>query len=284
MRSILWAGLWGVALGAVACTTANESGTADAGTPGPVVVGADASTGGGTGGSVTGSGGTVTNTGGTVTNTGGTVTNTGGTVNNTGGTNTGGTSIELDGGTPLFDDGGTPGFDGGFSGDAGGPQPGNVEVVGDAEIMGMVHAEEAACSTVCTPFDTCNMFDASADPPETLQSCQASCTYADTDLTDLSTAASRDLLVAYLQAATTLDACIAALNCADLGHYMQEDVDPYPCQTEETAYYAASDAAFPGAASGGSFDCADGSDSIPASWVCDMEADCADASDEANCP
>ena len=33
----------------------------------------------------------------------------------------------------------------------------------------------------------------------------------------------------------------------------------------------------------GGFMCADGSDSIPASWVCDGDLDCADGSDEASC-
>jgi hypothetical protein len=33
-----------------------------------------------------------------------------------------------------------------------------------------------------------------------------------------------------------------------------------------------------------SFDCADGSDTIPETWVCDGMDDCADGSDEVNCP
>ncbi len=33
----------------------------------------------------------------------------------------------------------------------------------------------------------------------------------------------------------------------------------------------------------GTFNCADGSDWVPTSWVCDGEADCDDGSDEANC-
>ncbi len=233
---------------AAACTTANEEDVSpDAGL----------------------SGGTPAATGGTPAATGGTPAATGGTPAPTGGD---------PGPGPT---GGDPGP--GPTGGAGGEEPlgpGPVAVEADADVMAAIGAEEATCASTCGVYEMCGWLDTEADPPETVATCQASCEYAPEDYLELSYATSRETLLGLIGALTALDQCIAGLSCEDLDHYFNEDVDPYPCQDQDTAYYTAADAAFPPAPD---FDCADGSDSVPGDWVCDGEADCADGSDEQGC-
>jgi hypothetical protein len=146
--------------------------------------------------------------------------------------------------------------------------------------MAAIAAETAACASTCGVFSMCGWLDAMAEPPETLESCEASCQYAPEDYLELSHATSRETLLGLLGALTRLDQCIGGLSCEDLDHYFNEDVEPYPCQDEDTAYYTAADAAYPPPPE---FECADGSASVPDAWTCDGEEDCADGSDEQGC-
>ncbi|MCK6574094.1 hypothetical protein L6V77_23690 [Myxococcota bacterium] len=175
--------------------------------------------------------------------------------------------------------GGDPG-PGPTGGEPGPTEPGPVAVETDADVMAAIAAEQTACTATCGVFDMCGWLDDMADPPETAESCRASCAYQPEDYLELSYATSRETLLGLIGALTALDQCIAGLSCEDLDHYFNEDVDPYPCQTEDTAYYTAADEAFPPPPD---FSCADGSDAVPGDWVCDGEEDCADGSDEQDC-
>jgi hypothetical protein len=175
--------------------------------------------------------------------------------------------------------GGDPG-PGPTGGDPGPTEPGPVAVENDPDVMAAIGAEQAACTGTCGVYEMCGWLDDMADPPETAESCRASCTYQPEDYLELSYATSRETLLGLIGALTALDQCIAGLSCEDLDHYFNEDVDPYPCQNEDTAYYTAADEAFPPPPD---FNCADGSDAVPGDWVCDGEADCADGSDEQDC-
>ncbi len=237
-RTLALFGLIGVTLVAPGCTAESNVDAVDAGGNGNGSAGGSANTGGGNGNGNTGGGTVITPVGGTQMPTGGTQTPTGGTQTPTGGTQGGGGDPVVP--DPEYDLGFEPGFD------AGEPlTPGDLDVKGDAELMSLVAAEEAACRTTCATYDTCGWLDAEADPPETVATCEADCTYAEEDYIYLTNATSREALAAALTSAEVLDRCIAALSCADMDHYWNEDVDPYPCEAEETAYYAAVDAAFP---------------------------------------
>ncbi len=280
MQKHLFVGLFGVALGALGCA-ADDAGVADGGLGG---------NGGGQGGQVGPIGGSGGNGGG---NLGGLPGPVGGNPGPTGGQASPGGNVGPSGGDPgpVGGDPGTggepvgPDFDAGVGEPDAGDEPvvpGDLDVEGDAELMSLIAADEAACRASCGTYDMCGWLDTEGDPPETVATCEESCTYGPDALVELTHAASREALAALLAAGDVLSRCITALSCEDVGHYFEEDVDPYPCEAEETAYYAAADAAFP-TEEVPEFTCADGN-TVPGDWVCDGEPDCDDASDEADCP
>ena len=150
-----------------------------------------------------------------------------------------------------------------------------IDVRGDAEVVALLESVEQSCLLYCAKDATCSV------PAGDVALCEAECTKTDDDLDELTLAASREALVDMLTATEVIDTCVAALSCEDYAHYNEEDVDPYPCEAEYTAYIAAVDVAFP---PGPPFDCADGLSQVPGEYVCDGEPDCEDGSDEAMCP
>lgn len=284
MQKHLVVGLFGFALGALGCT-AEAGGETDGGVgAGGQGGGVGAAGGHGNGNGNGNQGGVAGPTGGEAGPTGGTPGPTGGDPGPTGGDPgptggdpgpTGGTQGA--GGEPIGADGGLPEVDAGEA-----LPPGGVDVEGDPGLLGLIAAEEASCRASCAQYDVCGWLDAELDPPETVASCEADCSYSEADRLDLTRAASRDLLAAMLTSGDVLIQCITALSCEDMTHYFDEDVDPYPCEAEEGAYYAAAEAAFP-PVEVPDFMCADGS-TVPGDYACDGEPDCEDGSDEVGCP
>jgi hypothetical protein len=142
---------------------------------------------------------------------------------------------------------------------------------GDGERAG---ERRAACEAQCQRDGACAFWDAAdcmracADPR---RACQA----------DLAPDACWTEMVAF-------EACKAELDCAELNHfYYQASTSDRPCRAEaerleEICGYVELVAG--PECYGPNFQCADGSQSVSPYWVCDGEGDCADDSDEANCP
>lgn len=177
------------------------------------------------------------------------------------------------GAVPEGGEGGTGGA-GGTGGTMPEP-PVPIDVRGDAEVVALLESVEQSCLLYCANDAMCS------EPPGDAAVCEGECTMTEDALDELTLAASREALVDMLTATEVIDTCVAALSCEDYAHHNEEDVDPYPCEAEYTAYIAAVDVAFP---PGPPFDCADGLSQVPGEYVCDEEPDCEDGSDEAMCP
>jgi hypothetical protein len=132
----------------------------------------------------------------------------------------------------------------------------------------------AACEAQCQRDGACAFWDAAdcmrncADPRK---ACQA----------DLAPDACWTEMVAF-------EACKATLDCAELNHfYYNASTADRPCRDEATRLEEVCGFVELVAGTecyGPNFQCADGSESVSPYWVCDGENDCADDSDEANCP
>jgi len=75
---------------------------------------------------------------------------------------------------------------------------------------------EQACADACANYELCD------DEPSDI--CYAECIEEIIDLQETPECFDADV---------ALLACVGALSCEDLDHYYEEDVSPYPCETEE---------------------------------------------------
>jgi hypothetical protein len=179
--------------------------------------------------------------------------------------------------------GGSSGIGGGAGGGVGGASAGTSACAGQGTGAvwsalpggdGLRAAEsKAACEAQCQRDGVCGLWDPGecsipcADPREL---CQA----------DVATDACWTAL-------TALTSCQAGLSCFDLDHYYYHADATRPCMAEVDRMAAACLYVEPDPSNdcyGPNFTCASSCTSISPYWVCDGEADCADASDEANCP
>jgi hypothetical protein len=194
-----------------------------------------------------------------------------------GGSGAGGTSMQAGSAGSEAGSAGNRAGAGGGGGTAGSSAQGGTGAVWDMLPAGDgVRAGElkASCEAQCQRDGTCGFWDANecirdcSDPREL---CQA----------DLAPDACWTAWTAYTS-------CIATLDCAELNHfYYNASTSDRPCRAEATTLeeicgyieLIASSQCY-----GPNFTCADGSMSVSTYWVCDGEGDCADRSDEANCP
>ena len=135
---------------------------------------------------------------------------------------------------------------------------------------------QSLCEQKCALDGSCGLWDATTcadDCDDPRRACQAGLTTA-------------DCWARYV----TWQQCVLGLSCAELDQYHFHASEPNrPCTTELDAYSAAcpdSDTAFYQECFGTDLVCdpAVPADTVPAYWVCDGEADCSNAADEADCP